>query len=236
MSAPQSKILLVLANSIKKYPNRCVAGLEMIPVGDGYNFGRWIRPIDPSTSEGEIPYQRTLVGGSPVAPLHCVKIAVDGSDGNPQHPEDWRLTPKVEFKSIGVYEHSILGGLADEAGDLWGIASADSRKVPAGTASDTLRLVKPKAPVPVEILYEYDSWKDKDVLKKYIFISAGGVAHRLTITDPFFEDRHNISPRSVSKSSPMKFSLAPDSLVVIVSLTPSYNGFHYKVAAAIIEP
>jgi len=160
----------------------------------------------------------------------------DGSDENPEHPEDWKLTPGTDFKIIGNYDHSILDGLTDEAGDLWGRDSADTRKIPAGTAKDTLRLVKPDAPVLVEALHEYNSFENKDQFKKILSIASGGVVHKFTITDPVFETKYGISPQKVSKDKPMKITLAPGGLVIVVSLTPPWNGYHYKVAAAIIEP
>ena len=48
MNVPYLKTILILANSIKKYPDRCVAGLEMTKDEGGYRFGPWVRPIDQS--------------------------------------------------------------------------------------------------------------------------------------------------------------------------------------------
>ena len=72
MSTPVTKILLVLANSIKKYPDRCVAGLEMIPRDGNFIMGKWIRPVDLSQPEGAIPFQRTVIAGGPF--VRCIVL------------------------------------------------------------------------------------------------------------------------------------------------------------------
>ncbi len=78
MSAPFTKSILVLANSMKK-GGRCVAGIEVTPgAGAEYNLGEWIRPIDPTQDEGTIPYHRTVIGNRDLKLLDCVKIRFEG--------------------------------------------------------------------------------------------------------------------------------------------------------------
>lgn len=229
--------LLVLANSIKKYPDRCVAGFEMIPRDGNFAVGKWIRPIDPSQPEGAIPFPRTLVGGHSVCPLDCVEMSFVGHAANPNHPEDWILEADTNWKIVGKYDRSILEQLPDQSGDLWGAESAASRQVRAGTASATLRLVKPTQPILVEAFHEFDSFKGKDQFKKILTIRHQHVNHLFNITDPQFDQRHGLSPGRVNKGETRRFELSPENLVVIASLTPPLpNGFQYKIAAAILEP
>ncbi|MEI6655982.1 MAG: hypothetical protein WCP45_14560 [Verrucomicrobiota bacterium] len=237
MNTGITKTLLVMANSIKKYPDRCVAGLEMIPRGGNFALGKWIRPVDPSQPEGAIPFQRTVIGGQTVCPLHCVEMTFTRPANDPCHPEDWILESETNWKIVGKYDHSILDRLPDQSGDLWGPQSAASRQVPRGAAAVTLRLIRPKQPVLVEAFYEYDSFKGKDQFKKILTIRHDGVDHLFSITDPLFDQRHGLSPGRVSKGETRRFDLKPENLVIVASLTPPLaNGFQYKIAAAILEP
>lgn len=237
MTTSISKTLLVMANSIKKFPDRCVAGLEMIPRDGNFALGKWIRPIDPSQPEGAIPYQRTEVGGQVVRPLHCVEMIFTGTANDPDHPEDWILEPGKNWKIVGKYDRSILDRLPDQSGDLWGMASATSRQVSKGSAPVTLRLIKPTQPVLVEAFYEYDSFKGKDQLKKFLTIRHQNADHLFSITDPLFVERHGLHQGQVNKGETRRFELNLENLVIVASLTPPLsNGFQYKIAAAILEP
>lgn len=236
MSTPVTKTLLVLANSIKKYPDRCVAGLEMIPRDGYFAVGKWIRPIDPSQPEGAIPLFRTMVGGFPVSPLDCVEMTFVGPANDPNHPEDWILEAVTNWKIVGKYDRSILDRLPDQSGDLWGMETAGSRQVRKGTAAVTLRLIKPTHPILVEAFHEYDSFKGKDQFKKILTIRHQNVDHLFNITDPLFDQRHGLLPGRVNKGETRRLELNPENLVVVASLTPPLpNGFQYKIAAAIIE-
>jgi len=232
-----TKTILVLANSIKKYPDRCVAGLEMIPRDGNFAVGKWIRPIDPGQPEGAIPIQRTVVGGQAICPLHCVEMIFAGPANDPNHPEDWILETTTTWKIVGKYDRSILDRLPDQSGDLWGVETAASRQVREGTAAVTLRLIKPTQPVLVEAFHEYDSFKGKDQFKKILIIRHQNVDHLFNITDPLFEQRHGLSPGRVNKGETRRLELSPQNLVIVASLTPPLpNGFQYKIAAAILEP
>lgn len=236
MSATLTKSLLILANSHKKFPSRCVAGLEITQVEGGYAFGPWIRPIDKSQDEGAIPFARTLLGENPVAPLQCVNINFEGPANDSNHPEDWLLTPDGVWTHIGTYGHEVFRNIPDQSGDLWGHASARSRKVIPGTANCTLRLIKPTKPVLVRAQWEYHNLNKRDQFKKSVFIEHAENVHEFSLTDPFFEDRYKISPQNVRKDKPFELTLNHEGLVIIGSLTPPYNGYQYKIAAAIIEP
>jgi hypothetical protein len=236
MSEAQTKTILVLANSIKKYPSRCVAGIEMMRVEGGYNFGSWIRPVDPSQNEGALPLSRTVVNNQPVEPLQVVKMIFAGPSNDPNHPEDWNLQPNTQWEFLGQYDNSILAKLPDQTGDLWGAGSIAKKRIPTGTANNTLRLIKPKGNVYVEAFHETDWYTQKDKFRKVLTIPCQCVHHSFSITDPRFEERHGLLPGKVKKDERLKFELKPEGLFVIASLTPPLGGYQYKIAATIIEP
>jgi len=167
MNETHTKTILVLANSIKKYPSRCVAGIEMIHVEGEYEFGNWIRPVDPSQNEGALPLSRTMVNGHPAEPLQVVNMLFSGPSNDPNHPEDWNLQPNTQWEFVGQYDHKVLARLPDQQDDLWGAESAARRCVPAGTANNTLRLVKPKDLVLFEAYHEYNGAIQKDQFKSF---------------------------------------------------------------------
>lgn len=236
MSETHSKAVLVLANSIKKYPSRCVAGIEMIPGGGMYAFGNWIRPVDPSQNEGALPLRRTEINGQPVEPLQLVKMTFAGPSNDTNHPEDWNLQPGSQWELLGQYDNSILAVLPDQGGDLWGAESIAKKRIPAGTANNTLRLIKPKGSVYVEAFYEHDWYTGKDKFRKVLAIPCQGVYHTFSITDPRFEEKRGLLPGKVKKDERVKFEMKPEGLFVIASLTPPLGGYQYKIAATIIEP
>jgi len=64
--------MMILANSEKK-GGKCVAGKRLTLNDDkkAYSVHEWIRPIHPSTEEGEIPSSFTVIDHQFLAPLDC---------------------------------------------------------------------------------------------------------------------------------------------------------------------
>jgi hypothetical protein len=50
------KTVVILANSIKKKPGRCIAGREVSQSGTSVSLGPWVRPVSPDGEafEGEL--------------------------------------------------------------------------------------------------------------------------------------------------------------------------------------
>lgn len=78
-----TKTILVLANSIKKAPDRCIAGREVAVAGSAVTpLGPWVRPVSPD-SEGkqaelyEHRHCRRHNGKSPQV-LDVVTVALEG--------------------------------------------------------------------------------------------------------------------------------------------------------------
>ncbi len=233
MSAPITKTLLILANSIKKHPNRCVAGIELVGEPGHWIYGGWIRPIDPSQPEGSLLSGTASVNGQPVVPYQVVRIPFTGLANDPTHPEDWIVDTSIPWEWIGSYSHdAVYPTLRDETGDLWGRASAHYRGVKIGTTTQTLRLIKPTGRVYAISFFEYHSRKNANRFRQRLFIEADGVEHEFDITDPFFQERHEFD----AQNGPQLILFQPTDLLIVASLTPPINGYQYKIAAAILEP
>ena len=87
-----SKRLLVLANSTKHHPMRCVAGRELLgEVGGIVQWGGWIRPVS-SHDEGALNSgERCLAGGIDPKPLDIVRTVLDAPTNDPLQPENWMI-------------------------------------------------------------------------------------------------------------------------------------------------
>lgn len=232
MSPPFTKSILVLANSMKK-GGRCVAGIEVTPRdGNEYDLGKWIRPIDPTQPEGTIPYQRTLIGTRELKPLDCIKIQFSGSSNDPYHPEDMEIVTTEKWQQDGHFTNQIFDTLPDDSGDLWGADTAANRRVQPREGIKTLRLIKPSGACHVTAFREDAPWGVKH--RRLLHILHRGHTHQFSIDDPDFSRRHDLSPSAVGDRH-VRIDLDPARLIVIASLTKPFQGFQYKIAAAIFE-
>jgi hypothetical protein len=66
---PVTKRIVVLANSVKHDPGRCIAGREIIQADAGSRPGSWVRPVS-SIGEGELhPHHLRVPGGGVIGVL-----------------------------------------------------------------------------------------------------------------------------------------------------------------------
>ena len=230
MNAGTTKTILVMANSIKK-GGRCVAGLEITPV-DAYDLGKWIRPVDPTQDEGTIPNHRIMIEGRQLKLLDRVKIRFRGPSNDPFHPEDFEIDTTHEWRSDGAMTHEILASLPDDSGDLWGPSTAASRRVIPQENIKTLRLVKPKRACYVTAYHEDTPTGIKH--RRLLHIDHRGLIHQFNIDDPYFGERHNLSPMAVGGRN-IRIDLDPSRTIVVTSLTKPFKGYQYKIAATIFE-
>lgn len=234
MSYPQSKTIMVLANSLKK-GGRCVAGLEAKLTTSGYyELGSWIRPIDPGQKEGTIPGGRTLIGGRFLKPLDLVKISFRGPANDPFHPEDVEIDCSKDWAFEGEIDPNVFTVLPDESEDLWGPSTAANRKVTPKAGIKTLRLIKPQGKIYARAYADHTPWGIKH--RRILHVHHQGVTHQFSIDDPSFGRRYNLSPAEVGDRD-VKIELDPAKTVVIASLTKPFekDGLQYKIAASIIE-
>lgn len=235
MNAPQFKIILVLANSLKK-GGRCVAGVEAASVGGNqYALGQWIRPVDPEQDEGTIPSYRTLLDGRYIKPLDLVTVPFLESANDPYHPEDVKIDGSKRWRLVGHMDaKDVFAHLPDETGDLWGPASAYSRKVQPTHGIKTLRIIKPTGKCRATAYSEDTPWGVKH--RRLLYVTCDGRRHQFSIDDPCFSRRHNLSPTSVGNKV-VEIDLDPERTVIVASLTRPFekDGMQYKIAAAIFE-
>ena len=119
-SMVESKILIVLANSVRSKPNACVAGRE---VREGKNGARkyagWIRPVSKSGS-GEVTLaERSLTNGKEVSVLDIVQIQLAKHQNDDLQPENWILDGEKNWKLVGRATAKDLNELAESPAAIW---------------------------------------------------------------------------------------------------------------------
>lgn len=236
----RKKFLLVLANSQKK-GDRCVAGKILTPNENGTcDVGRWVRPVHPGQSEGAIPLEMTMVDHQWLAPLDVIEIGLAKPMGDPDHPEDWQIDPNTPWRKAAVVSKAYMPQLCDDPEDLWGIDSAFSRRVPSGyvptmTTPSTLRLMTPSAPCVVKGFMEDRKDGRGPRLRVRLEIPHNDTIHTFDVKDLAFIVRYGIKEHVFQYGQFQLRYPEPAKVAFCLSLTPPFNGFQYKIAAAIIE-
>ncbi|MEI6350911.1 MAG: hypothetical protein WCP06_07375 [Verrucomicrobiota bacterium] len=236
----KKELLLVLANS-QKNGGRCVAGKLLTPNGNGtYDVGRWVRLIHPDRREGEIPAEMTLIDDQWLAPFDVIEIGLDKAMRDSHHPEDWLIDPGTTWRRTFYISKGDLPQLCDDPVDLWGKDSAICRRVPVGYVSQmtvpaTLRLVAATSPCAVRGFIEDRMDGRGPRVRVRLQIPHEGVIHEFDVKDLAFLARYGIE-EIVRKYGRFELLLAvPSKVGFCLSLTPPFNDYQYKIAAAIIE-
>ncbi len=238
LAVPESKYILVLANSIKHWPGVCIAGREIESSASNYTIGPWLRPVS-LHGEGELSHgECCLTNGRQPKVMDFVQLTVGRKMTDPLQPENWSNDNSVKWKSVNSsFQRPSFDLLVESPKSLWiepdgriDRVSADHLKGKRLKAS--LRLIH----VPeIEARFEWNEWDGRFKQRRRALFTYNGISYELNITDPAFSDRYRAN--FPAQGSPSKtFSVKPLSgCHLCVSLAPEFNGYHYKVVATIIE-
>jgi hypothetical protein len=216
--------ILVLASS-KKGGGRCVAGISL-------ESGRWVRPV-------------STVGGGAVSTFHC---GVNGRYPRvrevatfearrrcplPEQPENvlvgvrtWQLEERLSRAETAAVVGPILSPGPELLGGLDDTVSEGAVLESPMIAS--LAIVEPK-----DLVFEHERvpWGNGSRIWAQFFL--GGAYHAIRLTDTV------IAPR-MAQHDPGTYGLEtiapkpPSRLALTVSLGESFQGVHYKLAAAVV--
>ena len=235
------KTIVVLADSIKK-ECRCLAGKELVREQTGWKVGSWIRPVStPDGSEVSAARMKEALGREPRL-LEILEISFTSNASLPDQPENWLIDAGASWRSIDVIPWGHVGRLVDKPRQLWD-EGRGWRRVRQGYVQRmpqpaSLYLIKPEEIVSVEVWSEPHPATPPPTLKRHRLakLRYGGVVHEFDITDPAFADQYyrafpapNDGRRKITLRAPME-------TLVCISLTPEFRGYHYKIAAAFLEP
>jgi hypothetical protein len=129
-----NKTIVVLANSVKK-SGRCLAGKEVVRLGNKWNVRNWIRAV--ATREGgEVPsYSMVRALGHDPKLMEIVEVPLDSAVPLPDQPENWLLGKSFEvgsWKSVGHFEWEERSVLLDTPPELWNDPVSGPRRVKEG--------------------------------------------------------------------------------------------------------
>ncbi len=219
------KRIVILANSFKHHPGRCIAGrvVSVRPDG-GLDAGDWIRPVS-DLGEGELYeghyllHDGTLANVLDIVDVPCLKKQVD-----PTQPENWLVGMNNPWSRIDSLDVAQISNLVESPQDLW--------LEPHGR-TDRISEKHLAAHPPRQSLYllHLDEGNVKrDPRSGYrLHFTYNGVDYAFKITDPLFNQE--FEARMVGRLEvPLKNAIA------CVSLAVPFQGYHYKLVASLIQP
>lgn len=213
--------MICLANSTK-YNSYCMAG-KLI------NENRWIRPVS-SNVTGELSQKNVTCEskGVKISPLDVVEINLQSSRPDDHQQENYIIAPNPRTKIVGRIGWEQLAEFEDKPSKLWasryqtkcGLCDRLPDYMADGLIRNSLLLIHVSS---INFIVRNDTYH-KD-LRVQVEFEYNGMVYRLSLTDPTLAQRF----RCLGIGSHTE----GDSYITI-SLTRPFNGYCYKVAAAVI--
>lgn len=214
------KRMLCLANS-RKYGGRCVAGLEWV---DGRPAG-WLRPVSHRDTGELMDVERRFAGGIDPTPGDLMEMTLMRAVPHAYYQEDWMTDGSYRWRRTGRMGYEAMAALA-EAGPLWlagsGQAGGANDRIPLAEAEglgSSLRLVHPE-----QVALEEEARPEWPVPRIRVRFVLAGAEYCLRVTDPAHE------------TPPVDHEARRDECLLTISLGEPYQGFTYRLAAAVIRP
>jgi hypothetical protein len=215
--------IICLANS-RKRQGRCIAGLRT----DG---GGWVRPVAPCGDGSLFPQQYRLRDGAEPQVGDMLRIGVQSPLPKPHQPENWLIDGtrwELLARPLPGEKHALLQASVVAGPELFGNRSD---RLPENSFHNpteaSLALV-----VPQNLRWRIFLTEDFRRRTRAVF-SLGAAEYDLSLTDPVWEERLRHLPESFLEQEASNFPL-PDSVLLTVSLSEPFNGFCYKLVAAVI--
>lgn len=219
-----TKALVCLANS-RKLAGRCVAG--MVPD----DTGKWVRPVS-ARSNREVSFQeRQYKDKTDPKVLDIVLVPLLRPQPHDFQSENWLLDPNYYWKKTGRVGWSRLLSLEQYPSSLWtnGTSSyhGDNDRIltdEAITLPDSLKLIR-VTELKIQVHTPGSAFGDPRLALRAQF-SYSGHKYNLRVTDPEYEQEYMTKPQGT-------YELGESFLTM--SLGEPYEGYVYKLVAAIIE-
>ena len=231
-----SKRILVLANSTKHHPMRCVAGRELIDVGGGKSrFGVWLRPVS-SHDEGALNAgERRLADAADLKPLDIVQVPLSAAENNLLQPENWLIQPGQPWTKESSVDVQALLPLVEEPETLWLDPGQKSDRASGAflqrlASIQSLHLIRPEA---FHFHIRSRVWEGYARKQQRGLFTYRGRHYDFALTDPligqkYFPDFPRTPEGYIQPADPRR-------ILLCVSLTPPFHDLHYKVIATVFE-
>lgn len=232
---PQKKEILILANSIKR-GQYCVAGREVIREGGRSSLGNWVRPIGEHL-EGALSYSDIrLQNGEIPQFLDVVEVALAEAAPSPTQPENWKICPEQWGKKERL-EPSSFSMLKEEPQSLWFVPGRPDRistdSFIKKRFNTSLYIIEPED-FCMKIWTEPNPFSGGNKKQRRAIFRYRNIKYDLAITDPDIGKKY-FQPFPKLEEDTKTIYLNSSSCLLCVSLTPEFNGYHYKVVATVIE-
>ena len=228
MNSPRDiKRIVCLANS-RKRSGRCIAGKEILSDG---RPGAWVRPVS-DRATGEVSEdERQYENGSDPSVLDVIDVPVLDAQPSSFQRENWLLDPKYYWNKVRSMTRDDLADFIDPATPLWvngyGTYNGQNDRIPLDEANgldSSLRLIKVDR---LELVVTQPGRAFNDYRRRVQGrFTYGDADYWLRVTDPAYERRYLSQPDG-------DYEVGESYLTV--SLGESYQGYSYKLIAAVIE-
>ncbi|WP_416069167.1 dual OB domain-containing protein [Streptomyces buecherae] len=215
-----TKRLVCLANS-RKHGGRCVAGIDM-------HSSSWIRPVSGRPGRAVSTTERQYPSGAEPRPLDIVSLRLIEPRPISFHQENWLVDSSVRWQQKGRIGWDELRLLEQPPARLWSDGfhtnAGSNDRVPTdheGVVTDSLKLIR----VSDATIKVHRAWARDDPAVRAQFQHAGS-EYCLKVTDPACEDTYR-------RRGTGSYSLGDTFLTI--SLSEEFNGYLYKLVAAVIE-
>ncbi len=219
------KRIVCLANS-RKGGDRCVAGREILASG---RPGPWVRPVSSRPNDAVSEQERQYRDGSEPRVLDVVDVPVIKASPQEYQRENWLLDPERRWELIRRLAPSDLAHFTTREAQLWvnGHSSAEGEndRIPSSIAiklPSSLRLIRVDR---MELSVRTDPYRSRRFVRGRF--RHAQTDYSLRITDPVCEE---LCMQQENGDYPVGESY------LTVSLGEPYEGYSYKLIAAVIEP
>ena len=220
------KRIVCLANS-RKMSGRCIAGKEVL---ENKRPGGWLRPVSDREHEEVSTFERRLEDGSEPQVLDVIDVPVIRAQPQGYQQENWLLDPTRRWAKVDRIDWNDLPQWADSGETLWmnGYSSGKGHndRVPeelAASLDSSLYLIKSDR---LQVHISYNTEKESYQLRGIFQYNSH--MYSLRITDPISESRAEELGSRVVPIDGERF--------LTISLGEPFEGFAYKLIAAIIRP
>ena len=221
-----TKRIVCLANS-RKMSGRCIAGKAILQDG---RPGPWIRPVSARESEEVSEYERQYRDGTDPRVLDVIDVPVLKAKPTNYQSENWLIHPDFYWQKVRSISRGELGQFVDRAMPLWidGNSTFNGRndRIPVeecNALDSSLRLVR-VAELELVVSQPGINFGNPRRSVQGRFRHAG-MDYWLRVTDPMVEREYLALPDGGHRLG--------ESLLT-VSLGEPYQGFTYKLIAAVI--
>ncbi|MBY3468660.1 hypothetical protein HFN80_32555 [Rhizobium laguerreae] len=230
--AEYSKTIVCLANS-RKHAGRCIAGKVL----EGREAGTWVRPVS-GRSSGELSLSdRTYKDGVSAALFDIITVSMKAPAPHPFQTENHLIDDGFFWTNLGKASWHQIGKLIDNfTGPIWEDVSSSYNgkldRVPENSAAhavacfgSSLTLIEvDNLDIIVQVEGAEFNNPSRHVRGDFTY---GGNSYRMMITDPDIESEFFARTNG---------SYHVGEALLCISLGEAYNGFAYKLIAAVFRP